>query len=170
MCALLWLTHLLQLCLSLCDPLDCNPPGSSVHGILRLDYWSGLPCPSPGNLPYLGIEPRSPLSLFQWQAASLPLVPGGKPNLCYKSYFLDAIPQGVLEWLLKVGRHDIAATRVQQCVLGLLFDLLAFQCVSSSFVGQAAWQTARAFMDNSSSSSFSAQTEQNGFARVGNRL
>ena len=24
-----------QLCLTLCDPLDCNPPGSSVHGILQ---------------------------------------------------------------------------------------------------------------------------------------
>ena len=24
-----------QLCLTLCDPMDCNPPGSSVHGILQ---------------------------------------------------------------------------------------------------------------------------------------
>ena len=26
---------LLQLCLTLCDPMDCNLPGSSVHGILQ---------------------------------------------------------------------------------------------------------------------------------------
>ena len=26
--------ELLQLCLTLCDPMDCSPPGSSVHGIL----------------------------------------------------------------------------------------------------------------------------------------
>ena len=26
---------LLQLCLILCDPMDCSPAGSSVHGILR---------------------------------------------------------------------------------------------------------------------------------------
>ena len=26
----------------------------------RQEYWSGLPCPSPGDLPDLGIEPRSP--------------------------------------------------------------------------------------------------------------
>ena len=26
---------LLQLCLTLCDPMDCSPPGSSVHGILQ---------------------------------------------------------------------------------------------------------------------------------------
>ena len=24
-----------QLCLTLCDPVDCSPPGSSVHGILQ---------------------------------------------------------------------------------------------------------------------------------------
>ena len=33
--------------LTLCDPMDCSPPGSSVHGILWQEYWSGLPCPSP---------------------------------------------------------------------------------------------------------------------------
>ena len=28
-------TKLLQLCLTLCDPMDCSPQGSSVHGILQ---------------------------------------------------------------------------------------------------------------------------------------
>ena len=28
----------------------------------RQEYWSGLPCPPPGDLPYPGIEPRSPES------------------------------------------------------------------------------------------------------------
>ena len=44
----------------LCNPLDCSPPGSSVHGILQARYWSGLPFPSPGDLPDPGIEPASP--------------------------------------------------------------------------------------------------------------
>ena len=48
-----------QLCLTLCDPMDCSPPGSSVSGIFRQEYWSGLPPPSPGNLPYPGIKPVS---------------------------------------------------------------------------------------------------------------
>jgi len=26
----------LQLCLTLCDPMDCSPPGSSVHGVLQV--------------------------------------------------------------------------------------------------------------------------------------
>jgi len=35
-------------------------PGSSVHGIIRLEYWSGLPFPSLGDLPDPGTELRSP--------------------------------------------------------------------------------------------------------------
>ena len=49
-----------QLCPTLCDPMDCSLPGSSVHGISRQGYWSGLPFPSPGDLPDSGIEPGSP--------------------------------------------------------------------------------------------------------------
>ena len=37
-----------QSCLTLCDPM--NPPGSSVQGFPRQEYWSGLPFPSPGGL------------------------------------------------------------------------------------------------------------------------
>ena len=34
-----------QSCLTLCDPMDCNPPGSSVHGILRARIleWVAIP-------------------------------------------------------------------------------------------------------------------------------
>ena len=42
------------------DPMDCSPPGSSVHRISRQEYWSGLPCPRPGDLPEPGIKPASP--------------------------------------------------------------------------------------------------------------
>ena len=48
-----------QSCPTLCDPMDCSPPDSSVHGILRQEYWSGLPCPPPGDLPNPEIEPTS---------------------------------------------------------------------------------------------------------------
>ena len=47
----------LQLCPTLCNPMDCNPPGSFVRGILQAKYWSGLPCPPSGNLPDPGNEP-----------------------------------------------------------------------------------------------------------------
>ena len=42
----------------------------------RQEYWSGLPHPSPGDLPNSGIEPRSPTL----QAGSLPSEPPGKPG------------------------------------------------------------------------------------------
>ena len=48
-----------QSCLTLCNPMDCSPPGSSV-GFPRQENWSGLPYSSPGDLPDLGIEPESP--------------------------------------------------------------------------------------------------------------
>ena len=37
----------LQLCLTLCDPMDYRPPGSSVHGILqaRILEWAAIPSP-----------------------------------------------------------------------------------------------------------------------------
>ena len=40
------------------------------------EYCSGLPCPSPGDLPNPGMEPRSP----ELQADSLPSEPPGKPK------------------------------------------------------------------------------------------
>ena len=60
-----------QLCPTLCDPMNCSLPGSSVHGILQVrildwekkkkkEYWIGLPSPPPRDLPDPGIEPLSP--------------------------------------------------------------------------------------------------------------
>ena len=51
----------------------CQAPLSM--GFSRQEYWSGLPFPSPGDLPEPGIEPRS-LAL---KADSLPFEPPGKP-------------------------------------------------------------------------------------------
>ena len=38
---------------------DYSPPGSSIHGISRQEYWNGLPFHSSGNLPSPGIKPTS---------------------------------------------------------------------------------------------------------------
>ena len=46
----------LQSCLTLWDPKDCSPPGSSVHGTLQREYWRGLPYPPLGDRPDPGIE------------------------------------------------------------------------------------------------------------------
>ena len=43
-------------------------------GFSRQEHWSGLPVPSPGDVPHPGIEPRSPVL----QANALPSEPAGK--------------------------------------------------------------------------------------------
>ena len=53
---------LLQSCLTLCDPVDCSPPGSSVHGILQARILTWVAMPSFRDLPDPGIEPASPVS------------------------------------------------------------------------------------------------------------
>ena len=46
-----------QSCPTLCNPIDCSPSGSSVHGIFQQEYWNRLPFPTPGDLPKTEIEP-----------------------------------------------------------------------------------------------------------------
>ena len=65
-----------QLYPTLCDPMDCLVHQAPLSiGFSRQKYSSGLPIPSPGHLPYLGIKPRSPTL----QADSLPSEPQGSP-------------------------------------------------------------------------------------------
>ena len=49
-----------QSCPTLCDSMGCSLPDSSVREFSKQEYWSGLPCPSPGDLSDPGIEPESP--------------------------------------------------------------------------------------------------------------
>ena len=44
---ILWPAKLLQLCPTLCDPIDGSPPGFPSLGFSRQEHWSGLPFPSP---------------------------------------------------------------------------------------------------------------------------
>ena len=64
----------------LCDPTDCSPPGSSVHGILQARILKWAVFPSPGDLPGPGIEPASPEAPIL-QVDSLPAKPSGKPPI-----------------------------------------------------------------------------------------
>ena len=52
-------------------------------GFFRQEYWSELPCPSPGTLPDPGIESVRLMSNLHWQAGSLPLALPGKPTLTH---------------------------------------------------------------------------------------
>ena len=46
---------LLQSCPTLCSPTDIVPQAPLSMGFSKQDYWSGLPCPTPGHLPDPGL-------------------------------------------------------------------------------------------------------------------
>ena len=73
----------LQLCLTLCDPMDYNPQAPLSLEFSRQEYWSWLPFPSPGDLPNPNRLNPHLLCLLHWQAGSLPassLSRGGSPK------------------------------------------------------------------------------------------
>ena len=73
----------------------------------RQEYWSGLSCPSPGDLSNPGTEPESPA----WQADSLPELPGKHPGIqevLTKCKFLSSVVLGH-----SLGR--IQPTRMNMC-------------------------------------------------------
>ena len=88
-----WYSHTLkvsvtQSCPALCDPMDCSPPGFSVHGILQARIVEWISFPSPEELPNPGIEPWSPALqadslLFELQESSYTAI---KINLLKKKY------------------------------------------------------------------------------------
>ena len=72
---MLWLLSQFS-CVQLCTtPQTAACQALLSMGFSRQEYWSGLPCPPPGDLPDPGIKPRSPAL----QADSLPLSHQGNP-------------------------------------------------------------------------------------------
>jgi len=63
--------------------MDCSPQDPLFMGFPRQEYWSGLPFPSPGDLPDSGIEPTSPALGGRFFTAE----PPGKP-CCFKSFLI----------------------------------------------------------------------------------
>ena len=85
-----------QLCLTLCNPTCCSPPGPSVHGILQKEPWSGVPFPPPGDLPDPGVAPASPEAPV-WPGGFSTTAPPGKPCALY-------LTPGISQRLRKQGR------------------------------------------------------------------
>ena len=65
-----------QSCPTLWDPMDYSPPGCSVHGISRQEYWSGLPFPSPSSYQ----AHTKSQSLYQEFQILISLIPHNNPN------------------------------------------------------------------------------------------
>ena len=71
----------LQLCLTLCDSVDCSLPGSYVHGVIqaRIVEWDAMP--SSRGSPWPRDQTHISYIYLHWQAGSLTLVPPGKPEM-----------------------------------------------------------------------------------------
>ena len=81
-------TELLTCVQLFATPMDYSMPGSSVHGIFWQEYWSGLPFPTPGDLPNPGVEPESltsPALARELFTIVLPQKPIGKLFSLYSS-------------------------------------------------------------------------------------
>ena len=76
--------------------MDCSSRAPLSMGFSKLEYWSWLPCPSPGDLPHPGIEPVYPAL---W-ADSLLSEPPGKPpdhqGSPFNKYFDGKVGEGKL--------------------------------------------------------------------------
>ena len=70
-----------QLCLTLWNPMDCRPPGSSVHGILQATTLEWVAMPFSRDLPNPGIEFRSPALQVDSLLSELP----GKAKIQFSS-------------------------------------------------------------------------------------
>ena len=84
-----------QLCLTLCDPMDCSLPSFSVE-FSRQEYWGGLPFSTPGGPSDPGIKPPSPVPLalasglfYHWATWEAYLVNRALKIICY--YFCIVI-------------------------------------------------------------------------------
>ena len=87
---------------TLCDPMDCSPSGSSVHGISQAWILEWVSIPFSRDLPDPGIKSRSPATTAL-QADSLPSeLPGGDSilGLPFSSawHFQNIIFTAILSW------------------------------------------------------------------------
>ena len=102
----------LQSYLTLCNPMDYSPDlqASLPMGFSRQEYWSGLSCPPPGDLPNPGIEPSSLASpalagrffiiSATWEIhLFLPLYTQNLCTFCSLDGHLSAVTSALVPWI-----------------------------------------------------------------------
>ena len=112
-----------QSCLTLCNSVDCSPPGSSVHGILqaRILEWVAIPFSRRCSL---GIEPRSPAL----QVDSLPCEPPGKPLRSLVAIFptMEKAQQGMI-WIISMVNKCRMGKTTPESIHAFLIDYYHLQ-------------------------------------------
>ena len=146
-----------QLCPTRGDPVDCSPPGSSVHGILQGRRLGWAAISSSRGSSQLWDWACISLCLPHWQADSLPLSPPGKPNISIHLQKYRYIPQREpIKWgswklhlLQPPGKSTTFSLLCQQnqapwslsrpCPLFPPWLFIKF-CLEPPFLNMSAWQ------------------------------
>ena len=110
----------------LATPLTVAYQAPPSMGFSRQECWSGLPFPSPGDLPNPGIEPRSP----SLQADALPFQPPGGMDACNKNrvvffFFLSLNFSG--HWIV-LRQTRKTGNRKKKLEKGGLFIEMSLEC------------------------------------------
>ena len=114
--------------LTLCDPMDCSLPDSSVCGIFQQEYWSGLPFLSPVDLPNPGIQSESLASpalagrFFTTEPPSL--VDGEKKKKIY--IYIYIVPGIWLNTRDSTGSKTLSGHKEVQCRWMLTKHMILF--------------------------------------------
>ena len=97
-----------QSCPTLCDHMTVARQAPLSMGFCRQEYWSGLPCPPPGDLPNPGVQPMPPAAPAL-QEDSLLLNHWCGPKLTYDIIFVssaqqsDSIFLNIMKWIAMIS-------------------------------------------------------------------
>ena len=100
-CCVIWGSEcsVAKSCLTLYKPMDCSPPGSSVHGIFQAWILEWVAMSFSRGFSWSRDGTRGLLCHLHWQADSLPLVLPGKPLCVYISQYIYV---GSSWWILRM--------------------------------------------------------------------
>ena len=105
-------------CVPLWEPMDCNPPDSSVHGILQARILEWIAVPS-SRVPSQNRDgTHTPYICLYWQVGSLPLAPPAKPNTYTYIHFQTVFSHTLLEYWAQ-----FSVLSVGPCWLSILYLL-----------------------------------------------
>ena len=126
------LSHFAQSCLILCGPVNCSPPGSSVHGVFPTRIQEGVSIPSSTG----SSQPRDQTLVLQ--ADSLPLRYLGSPPV---TSMTTLFPSKVTFWGTRLGlQYNFPKDAIQTMIHPFL---LLFCCYSSHLLIPVSFYTVR---------------------------
>ena len=99
-------------------------------GVSKQEYWSGLPCPSPGNLPDPGIESMSLSSPVFAGRFFLPWAPPEKPLIYYLSFTQLSSYLTIIS--LSIPICNVSSTHIyinHSCIICLMYHHLSIICL-----------------------------------------